>query len=120
MNTLGTENTPDNYGVDRDILCLDRRHTLQYDSDENTKRIDHRCRTLGLMARIDDGNSRLLCIVDDLSEKGVRITQIPSNFNETANLPGRIFPAQAFQKKKYLFGMIESHVNFMSGPFKVC
>ncbi len=84
MNTLGTENTPDHYGVDGGVLCLDRRYALQYDSDENTKRIDHRWRTLGLMALIDDGHSRFLCIVDDLSENGIRLTQIPSNFTETA------------------------------------
>jgi hypothetical protein len=33
---------------------------------------------------IGDGESTFLCIVDDLSENGIRLTQIPSNFNETA------------------------------------
>ncbi len=83
MNTLGTRTTPGHRGAIRGILCLDRRYVLRYDSDGNTQKNDHRCRVLGLMAMIDDGHSRFLCIVDDLSKKGVRLTQIPSNLNET-------------------------------------
>jgi hypothetical protein len=36
------------------------------------------------MAVIGDGKPTFLWIVDELSEKGIRLTQVPSSFNETA------------------------------------
>jgi len=48
------------------------------------QRIRSRHRTFGLMAVVSDGKSRYFGVVDDLSEKGLRLTQVPAEFDDSA------------------------------------
>ena len=41
-----------------------------------------RHRTLGLMSYVSDGKSSFMGVVEDISQSGVRIAQIPSDFND--------------------------------------
>jgi hypothetical protein len=46
-------------------------------------RTSRRHKTLGLMSYIADGNSTFMGVVEDISKNGVRIAQIPADFNES-------------------------------------
>ncbi|GAB4340805.1 MAG: hypothetical protein Kow0089_14750 [Desulfobulbaceae bacterium] len=47
-------------------------------------RRNERHKTLGLMSFISDGKSSVLGIIEDLSASGLRVGQIPLDFNEKA------------------------------------
>ena len=57
------------------------RHQHQYMVKQ--QRQDERHKTFGLMSFISDGKSSVLGIVEDLSAKGLRIGQVPLDFNAT-------------------------------------
>ena len=48
------------------------------------KRTDQRFSTLGLMAIISDGKARYFGVVESISENGLRLKQIPPEFNDAA------------------------------------
>lgn len=49
----------------------------------DNKRTNERHKTLGLMSFISDGNSSYLAIVEDLSATGLKVGQVPMDFDET-------------------------------------
>lgn len=50
---------------------------------EEEHRRDSRYKTLGLMAVISDGKTRHFGVVEDLSASGLRLTQVPADFDES-------------------------------------
>lgn len=48
------------------------------------QRTDSRHRTFSLMAVVSDGKSRYFGVVEDLSENGLRLTQVPAEFDDAA------------------------------------
>lgn len=50
---------------------------------DKNNRISPRHKTLGLMSFVSDGKSSVLGVVDDLSASGLRIAQIPQDFDAT-------------------------------------
>lgn len=49
-------------------------------------RQDERHKTLALMAVVSDGNSKYIGIVEELSENGLRLTQVPTDFDNTSGM----------------------------------
>lgn len=47
-------------------------------------RTDSRHKTFGLMAVISDGKSKHIAIVEEISKNGLRLTQIPTKFDDSA------------------------------------
>lgn len=48
------------------------------------KRIDERQMTMGLMSTVSDGNASYLGVVEDVSATGLRLSQVPAVFDDTA------------------------------------
>ena len=57
---------------------------LKGEAKEEIKRDDSRHQILGLMAVISDGSTRYFGVVEDLSESGLRLTQVPADFDESS------------------------------------
>lgn len=49
------------------------------------RRKHKRFETPGLKTNISDGNSAFVVVVDDVSKKGVGVSEIPPGFDETVN-----------------------------------
>lgn len=50
---------------------------------ENNRRLTNRHHTLGLMSNVFDGRSAVLGVVEDISRKGLRVSNIPASFEDT-------------------------------------
>lgn len=51
---------------------------------EENSRGNSRHETIGLMSNISDGKSTFVGIVEDISASGLRISQVPASFDDTA------------------------------------
>jgi len=51
---------------------------------EKTERSASRHKTLGLMALVSDGKTTYFGVVEDLSASGLRLTQVPADFDDSA------------------------------------
>lgn len=58
--------------------------SLKGEVGEGTPREAARHKILGLMAVLSDGKTRYFGVVEDLSASGLRLTQIPADFDQTA------------------------------------
>jgi hypothetical protein len=58
---------------------------IKGDPDGKTQRTDSRHGTLGLMAFISDGRSTHISIVEEISKNGLRLTKIPTEFDDSAD-----------------------------------
>ena len=54
------------------------------DLDKKTPRKDSRHRTQGVMAVISDGKSTYIGVVEEISASGLRLTQVPTEFDDSA------------------------------------
>ena len=52
---------------------------------ETNKRFDQRHATLGLMSSVSDGKNAFMGVVEDISETGLRLSQVPSDFDDTVD-----------------------------------
>lgn len=62
------------YGVSGDIMQTDRRHNARQATD-----------LMGLMSSMWDGKFACLGVVEDVSARGIRISQVPSHFDVHAH-----------------------------------
>ncbi|HBI16127.1 MAG TPA: hypothetical protein DDY20_11540 [Desulfobulbaceae bacterium] len=62
---------------------VDFVENLKKEIRKKNERASPRLKILGLMAVISDGKSKYLGVVEDLSAKGLRLTQVPADFNES-------------------------------------
>ena len=69
--------------------------------EENGRR-SIRHETIGLMSNITDGNASVVGIVEDISANGMRVSHIPSNFDDTAE---RCYSIMSVPGKDYTFVM---------------
>jgi hypothetical protein len=63
---------------------LDFVEALKEEIRKKNLRESRRHRILGLMAVLSNGKSKYLGVVEDLSEKGLCLTQVPADFDESA------------------------------------
>lgn len=52
---------------------------------DTNKRSVKRHPTLGLMSRVSDGKNAFMGIVEDISETGLRLSQVPADFDNTVD-----------------------------------
>jgi hypothetical protein len=52
---------------------------------EENGRKHERHTTIGLMSNISDGKSTFVGVIQDISRNGLRISQVPANFDDTAD-----------------------------------
>jgi len=50
---------------------------------ETNRRLSNRHNTLGLMSNVFDGRSAVLGVVEDISKTGLRVSNIPSSFEDS-------------------------------------
>ena len=52
---------------------------------DTNKRFDQRHATLGLMSSVSDGKNAFIGVVEDISVTGLRLSQVPSAFDDTVD-----------------------------------
>jgi hypothetical protein len=65
---------------------VDFVESFKDESGERNQRESARHKILGLMAVISDGKTKFFGVVEDLSENGLRLTQVPADFDESAGI----------------------------------
>lgn len=63
---------------------VDFVETLKGGTGEEVARVSPRQKILGLMAVLFDGRNKYFGVVEDLSKDGLRLTQVPAEFDESA------------------------------------
>lgn len=85
MNALPLKNTTINTSDTSDTsasVFVKKRDLSQDDYKRYFHRADQRHMTLGLMAVVYDKESKYYCVVDELSEQGLRLVHIPNDFDD--------------------------------------
>ena len=52
---------------------------------KTNKRFDQRHATLGMMSSVSDGKNAFMGVVEDISATGLRLSQVPSDFDDTVD-----------------------------------
>lgn len=52
---------------------------------DTNKRVSERHMTLGLMSSVSDGKHSYLGVVEDISTTGIRMSQVPADFDDSVN-----------------------------------